>query len=823
MALLEQGKVQRSDTTTNLVNWQAAPTSGTVGTPVDRMLHNSNQIVRATLTQPKPDFSVAAWIAPEDINNEVITLNLTDMPELVDGVQSDIDLNFDYIRYLSVGFTNTPTPITTDKIFVYTKYPFSATSLAKLKIHTSYINVDGEQNDTGFSVVSGTVTWSYTFDNINDVYIYTATFSTPQKFNYLRIYKYSSSPTASGTEFFTEKVVEIAPYTKRVPTMKYWFLGSQTETNGAEGATKQLPENTLDIAYNLANDYYYALVFKDTGGTSVVLDDDFSEGGSAKGDFSSRRWEADRDSVFSRTNEHVIFDTNDASFGKLTSRFTMTGPFETLLYYESPTVVNSGTQGYLRVLDEDENIIASVGISYDELATSGTYQSLYATNFKNYTDGGTIKRLTPSQNNSSSQTWKVTYSGSNKWTISGTVDGKLNTQATTGQAYSSPYFSFFIGSSETHSPGESFEFDIVKDTVYRVEASGTLSIVRDGNTLAITATDGTGLVSIGADSLSPSDVPAKLQIYAETAASTVAEIIFDNFEANPVGSGTGMYPDVPSFQIQRIDSEGQPTGLADLVTTLDVVNDADKDYNYYLNGAASITASNSYVYVKAEDKLMKFGVNETWASSDGTTGGSGHATAASEGHIPVRDVTSLSVITMNVDNLGEDVGPSDVLVYQYTNVNTSQIEIRTITVSDLHSDSDNRILIVDNSQLTSTNRNFFWNINDKNTMYFVEDDTSLYYYNTDDRLVGFVNVNFADPNLPAGIGATTQVSVTVANLWGSPLAGKTVSLAVTAGDGSISPSSVLTDATGTANDPSVPIFVAGSTTGTTTVKATVNQ
>jgi hypothetical protein len=822
MALLEQGKVQRSDTTINLVNWQAAPTSGTVGTPVDRILHNSNQIVRATLTQPKPDFSVAAWIAEEDIEDPTPVLNLTDIPELVDGINSDIDLNFDYIRYLSVGFTNTPTPITTDKIFVYTKYPFSASSLAKLKIHTSYINVEGEPNDTGFSLVSGTVTWSYTFDNINDVYIYTATFSTPQKFNYLRLYKYVTSPTASGTEFLSERVVEITPYTKRVPTMKYWFLGSQVETNGAEGAAKELPENTLDIAYNLDNDYYYALVFKETGGTSVVFDDDFSEGGSAKGDFSSRRWEADRDSIFSRTNEQVVFDTNDASFGKLTSRFTMTGPFESLLYYESPLVVSSGTQGYLRVLDEDENVIASVGVSYSEAVSSGTYHSLYATNFKNFTNGGTLKRLVLDQNNTSSQTWKITYSGSNKWTVSGTVEGRLASQATTGQAYSSPYFSLFIGSSETHSPGESFEFDVVKDTVYRTSASGTLSVVRDGNTLAITATDDEGLISIGADSLSPFDVPAKLQIYAETAESTPGELIFDNFEANPIGGGYGEYPGVPSLQIQRIDSEGQSAG-ADLVTTLDVINDADKDYNYYLNGTAAIAASDTYVYLKAEDKLMKFGVAESWATSDGTTGGSGHATAASDGHIPVRDVTSLSVITMNVDANGEDVGPSDVLVYQYTNVNTSQIEIRTITVNDLHSDSNNRILIVDNSQLISTNRNFFWNINDKNTMYFVEDDTSLYYYNTDDRLVGFVNVNFADPNLPAGIGATTEVSVTVANLWGSPLAGKTVSLAVTAGDGSISPSSVLTDSTGTANDPSVPLFVAGSTTGTTTVKATVNQ
>lgn len=840
MALLEQGKVTRIDTTIDLVNWEPAPTSSGTGTAVDKVFHNGNQIIRATLTRAVPTKGYYEYlygdpeVDPPDIR---YGRNHT---ELIDGVKSTVSSDGDpsgtgQLLSVMAGFDNTPSPAVSNKCYLYTKLALNAQGggTPAWTVWKSYVEpdfgadpgaYDGWLGIASFSQITG-VTYVETYDNLIDAFRYEFTFPSPQSYNYLRIAK-----TVNGqTSFINEQITEFQPVAPRTPTIKYWFFGSQVESDGAEGVTKELPEGTLDVCYDAGTEVLYNIRFVDTGGTSVSLDDDFTEI-AASTDVSSQRWEENVSSLFQRDidGDFLKFQPTSGGIGWLTSNFTLTGDFNLSLYYEEVSPINEiASAAGLVVVDANRNQIGGVFIASSGTSSSGTYSAVYFSDIRNNTDGAEItylfkgnKRIgATSTELPALETWYITHAGSGSWSVSGTVNG-VQSSMTTGVSYSNNYFSGQIASNENHAIGESFSFDLVHEYIARTATSGTLYISRSVDAVAMRMDDGGGDTPV---SLNSQAETSGVKVYIWGSSSGTDDILFDNFT---VVSGTGSYPDVPSFRVEKRNAEGNY--ISDHITSLDLVNTSNAHYNQYLDGAVAIAHADDKLYIKVNDRLMRFADSGGWPSSDGTTDPTdGHAEVVSVGQIDALNVVNMEVITMNVNPAtGADEGPQNVLVYAYNNEGIGQKEIRTVTTSGLQLDTDNRLLVVEDGELTSTSMNFFWNINDRNTMYYVEDDGSLYNYNCDDRLVGFVNVNFGDPNLPAGVGAQTDLLVTVANLWGSPLAGKTVSFAVTVGDASISPTSGESISDGTvevAGGGAYPQITSGSTVGTATVKATVNQ
>ena len=113
----------------------------------------------------------------------------------------------------------------------------------------------------------------------------------------------------------------------------------------------------------------------------------------------------------------------------------------------------------------------------------------------------------------------------------------------------------------------------------------------------------------------------------------------------------------------------------------------------------------------------------------------------------------------------------------------------------------------------------FYDQNDFDTLYFVDGSTNLQSFNLDDRISAFMAVNAEDTTLPAGTAQSTDVNADVINAWGEALDGKSVTFAVTAGDGAVTPSTDTTISSGRATTQ----FTVGSTVGVSTVTATVTE
>jgi hypothetical protein len=275
----------------------------------------------------------------------------------------------------------------------------------------------------------------------------------------------------------------------------------------------------------------------------------------------------------------------------------------------------------------------------------------------------------------------------------------------------------------------------------------------------------------------------------------------------------------------------------DVVTVLDVINGLGfndnnqvKTYNDFIGGVVGIATDNDHIFVKVEDKLMRFDSTDIIVASDGETG-----VLNTLGEVPARDTYGFGTVAFNIDIAsGEALDSSEKsVVYSYYDQDLSQLSFATITTSGLLSSTDDRELLFDETQISGMSLTkalpVFVNQNDFNTIYFIGLDGSLYQYNSDDRLVAFVNLNAEDPTLPAGTGEGSAIIATVCNAWGVPLSGKIVNFSVTSGDGSVSPATRQTDSNGIANQatgggsPGLPVFTVGSSVTPSTITATVNE
>lgn len=115
-----------------------------------------------------------------------------------------------------------------------------------------------------------------------------------------------------------------------------------------------------------------------------------------------------------------------------------------------------------------------------------------------------------------------------------------------------------------------------------------------------------------------------------------------------------------------------------------------------------------------------------------------------------------------------------------------------------------------------------WNINDFNSLYGVTvTGTSagqVQLFNMTPTTAAFCNVVSNYRMLAAGTNDTSVVEAQVMNTYGDPLENKTVAFSVTAGDGSLSPASATTNASGVA----ISTYTVGTAITTSTITATVN-
>jgi len=96
-------------------------------------------------------------------------------------------------------------------------------------------------------------------------------------------------------------------------------------------------------------------------------------------------------------------------------------------------------------------------------------------------------------------------------------------------------------------------------------------------------------------------------------------------------------------------------------------------------------------------------------------------------------------------------------------------------------------------------------------------DRKVYLYNFDETSSAFCNVVSQKQILGASTAENSSVTAQVLNVYGDPLVSKTVNFDVSSGDGSVSPSSDITDAVGEA----ATTYTVGATVGTATIRATV--
>ena len=108
----------------------------------------------------------------------------------------------------------------------------------------------------------------------------------------------------------------------------------------------------------------------------------------------------------------------------------------------------------------------------------------------------------------------------------------------------------------------------------------------------------------------------------------------------------------------------------------------------------------------------------------------------------------------------------------------------------------------------------------KNLLYGLSTaDRKVYIYDLDEYKAAFSNVVFGEQILGANTGSTCAVKAQVVNVYGSPLQGKSVQFSVSSGDGSVSPSSDITDSLGEATT----TYTVGATVGLTKITAIVTN
>jgi hypothetical protein len=761
---------------------------------VDRSIHNGTQFVRLVLQRPQPTTSHGGASASPD--------SLTANSAYIDGQFTATPTSG--INLIRVGFASGQL-VETTKITVYSVDPLDTTP-GNWEVATSLDGTDAQFSlanfkATGLSIVETAVT----LDGQSQ-FKYAISFTLPAigGLRYWRVKHVTAGKLSTVTEV---EVVE--PLT---PTLSYF----DTDGSFASSFPFEKPD-ILDACFDVPTDVFYTIRFnsENVGTTTLNLSDDFSpaEAGTASGtnDFNSARWvESSTNSQFLRVSEELSYNVA-AGKGQLETTYALGGDFEVEVSVDPQTLTTESMWFALRALDANNKVVASEGVGLETSpTTSGVYFASYISNFVNSTASCELKEARPLWHNTASGTdsFTITYSGG-VWLVSGTLTGGL-TDATTGVIYdegveSSTPLEFLVACTASPSTGEKFTFDLITDNVKKEPlGTGTIGVTRSGSY----QTTKQVLLATGTHSIATADL--NIELFGNT--DGVVKIIADDYD---VVTGSGVFPDIAVFTIEKVDDEGDVVGTP-LIESFDVIGDSSKTYNDFLDGRVQIACSSSgtsgggHIYVKVDNVLYKYQNNIALASDDGSS-----ADVSTTAQIE-RDGTHSLCWTYESGVAG---GPPFLTYVEYDS-GLDIIHLKTLNKNTLLDTTSDKQILLDISGYTATNEfQVFYDQNDFDTLYYVDGSTNLQAFNLDDRISAFMAVNAEDVTLPAGTAQQTYVNADVINAWGEALDGKTVTFAVTAGDGAVSPSSDPTVSGGRATTQ----FTVGSTVGVSTVTATVTE
>jgi hypothetical protein len=763
---------------------------------VDRAMHNDTEFVRLALQRPQAETAHGGNVSSPD--------SLTSTPHYIDGsYTASPTTGIDLIR---VGYASGQRVDTTEFV-VYTIQPLDDDE-ANWEVATSLDGTDAQFSLDNFKATNLSVLEeAVTLDSV-DQFKYTITFTAPAigGLRYWRVKRLTEN---------LNDVTEVEPVPPLTPTISLHNTGGVA----LPGHTFEQP-NILDACWDSINDVFYTIRYNAVtqGTTTVTLGDDFSDAdaGTASGTtgFNPSRWIQDSTHTsFLRVSDELLYNTADGN-GQLDTTYTLED-FTTTIDVNPQTVTTEDMWFALRAVDGDDKVLVQEGVGRETVAsTSGVIFATALENFTDLTADSQMTDLRPLWHNCASGTdqFSITYSGS-VWTVTGTLTGAL-TDATTGVLYdestdANTPTEFLISYNGETSPGqgESFTFDLVTDHVKRmpVTATGLLSISRTGSNFT-THNVFSSPRSISSDAVT-------IELFGNT--DGVVDISADNYA---VATGSGTFPSVGVFTVERTDNEGDlVAGNPTVLEAFDVIGDPSLGYNDFLDGRVQIAATSSgsgggFIYIKYNNSLYKYANSVAILGIE--NGGSAVSPSPSIGQIATDGTHSLAW-TKATGATGDPF-----LTYVEYDETLGTIQLKTIDKDTLLDTSDTKKAFLDMSGY-STDQEFrvFYNQNDFDTLYYVDASYNLQSFSLDDTISAFMAVNAEDTTLPAGTSQQTLVNADVINAWGEILSGKTVTFTVTAGDGAVSPATDTTDGAGRATT----TFAVGSTVGVSTVTATVGE
>lgn len=786
MVTVQQGRLTATDTTKDLANFYNDAVAVRVS-DVDRIVHNGTQFARLVLRRPQ------AELATRGTTSGTV---YTETPEYIDGAFTPNPTAG--INLITISFGRL---VTTTTLRVFSTSAIDATT-AKWKVQTSLNNLDAEFNNASFNAAISSVVQAIVSTPAGDQFRYTITVSSP-----------SIDSTNAGLPYWRlthtdfgafSNVTEVQVLPPLVPTISYF------NTDGSfANSTSFEKSNILDAAYDTVNARFYTIRFNtdNVGTSSVTLNDNFSDAdaGTASGtnNFNPSRWnESNTNTQFLRSSNQLSYNVA-TGLGQMETTFDLSGNLNVALDVIPTTLTTKQMWLALRALDSINNTIMSEGVGYETSPTvTGVWFSSRIANLVNSTASSTLRDARPLWHNAQTGTdsFTITYNGTT-WSVSGTLTGAL-ANASTGTPYNpaNTPVSFLISSTASPSLGEQFTFDLITSSVDKPPtATGILALYRTG------ANHTTQNVILAPVTVPVGDVG--IEIFGHTNGSV--NIAADNFQVN---TGVGVFDDVAVFTVEQTNNTGLVQGVP-LIESFDVIGDPSLTYNDFLDGRVQIACTSSgtgggEIYLKINNVLYRYSNGIALGTETG-----GSALTTSTDQIPIDGTSSLTWTHES------GVGGLPFLTYLEFDETLQIVRLKTIDKDTLQNTAISKTTLLNISDYNNNRYKVFYDQNDFDTLYYVDSATNLRAWNVDDRISAFMAVNALDVSLPAGTSQQTLVEAKVINAWGEPLDGKTVTFAVTAGDGAVSPSTDVTVSGGLAETQ----FTVGSTVGVSVITATVTE
>ena len=627
-----------------------------------------------------------------------------------------------------------------------------------------------------------------------------------------------------GVKLFTtyawgNGVTELQVLGSTDPILEHWnSSGSQAVSVNVTG------DSYYDMAYDKNDDVYYAIKFSSdiAGATIADPDDDFSTGDGTG--FDTTKWvESTTNSYFQRNTTSGTLDMkSSAGNGQLVSNYGVDGEF--LANIDLDAMVTLASPGYfsLEALDYSlGNVHLQSGILAEEGVAISTTATFYATAMT-YTDTvGSAATLTdfrvkPEGMDFSFAGGVVDYNfvyTASTGLYAVTVSGISHPDARPGTQYELDSASFKISNFSTPADGEAFSVlvTVSEDTTISTAASGTRLQVERAGTNGYARYEIPGDPGVWVDT-HVGNVPTdrfRLQLFGNPASSSV-DMGIDNF--NLTTSGTVFF-NTPVFTVITLDKDGNASQVASVsdangyaITSLDLIRDTTATYNDYLAPRVGIATngadvgSGGEIYIKINDTLYRYLKSALPLTSveDGTT-----AATTTTGEIPATVITGFAYNGYSQGGL----------CYVEYDSGLSGTFVRSIDSSSLLAQPEKAWLDV-----ATISYPFAWNVTDLATLYYV-DGTDLLLYDLNETKAAFANVSSDKQVLAAGTSETAIITAQVLNVYGEPKSAKTMTFAVSAGDGALSPAIGCSDG----NGEDTTTYTVGSAVGAATITVTVSD